>query len=52
MNLEKLKDDLKKLDGKPPYDGPSNICLNDTYFAKAIEVEYGAPLLQLRKHVE
>lgn len=49
MDITKLKDDLKRLDGKPPYDGPENICRNDAYFAKAMEREYGKPLKELRK---
>ncbi len=48
MNYKKLEDDLKMLDGLPPYNGPTNICLHDAYFAKAIEREHGAPIAQLR----
>ena len=49
MNIGKLKDDLKCLDGKPPYDGPENISRNDAYFVKYMEHEYGKPLEELRK---
>lgn len=52
MNITKLKDDLKRLDGKPPYDDPGNPCRNDAYFAKAMEAEYGKPLKELRKIAE
>lgn len=49
MDITKLKNDLKMLDGKPPYNGPENICRSDTYFVKAMEKEYGKPLEELRK---
>lgn len=39
-NYEKLKDDLKKLNGLSPYNTPSNICWGDEYFAKSIELRY------------
>ena len=49
MDIGKLKDDLKRLDGKPPYNELSNSCWNDAYFAKSIEKEYGRPIEELRK---
>lgn len=49
MDIGKLKDDLKRLDGKKPYDTPDNSCWNDAYFAKAMEAEYGYPLKKLRE---
>ena len=33
-------EDLKRLKGLPPYDGPSNIVCNDGYFAQSIEQDY------------
>jgi hypothetical protein len=36
-----LEDCVKKLLGKPPYDHPSNICWNDSYYHKSLEREYG-----------
>jgi len=47
-----LKQKLDKLDGKPPYDTPSNHCYGDSYYAKSLEREYGAPIEELRKKVK
>jgi hypothetical protein len=33
--------DIMKLLGLPPYDGASNICKNDAYYAKWLEQKYG-----------
>ena len=41
--------DLKKLRGLPPYDGPSNICRGDAYFAMGIEKRYGMSISKLDK---
>lgn len=43
------QDDLRKLFGYPPYDGPSNICRNDAYFASAIVRKYGKQIAELAK---
>ncbi len=48
---EEITDDLKKLDGKPPYNGGSNICRDDTYFALSLEKKYGSSILELRKEI-
>lgn len=48
INLTELRDDLAKLDGEPPYDGPSNICRGDPYFVCALEQKYGHHLGYLR----
>jgi hypothetical protein len=39
-NYEKLKDNLKKLYGLPPYNTPTNICYGDGYFAASIERDF------------
>jgi hypothetical protein len=49
VDLTGLVDDLAKLDGKPPYDGPENICRNDAYYEKALEKKYGVPVQTLRR---
>ena len=49
--LQKI-DDLKKLDGKAPYDGGSNICRDDAYFAHSLESKYGKSIKELRREVE
>lgn len=46
---KKAIDDLKKLDGLPPYDDRSNTCLNDELFAKSLVTKYGMELARLRK---
>ena len=48
-----LLDALKKLNGLPPYDTPSNLCRNDGYFAQSIrnnfsEAQIKAARIQLR----
>jgi hypothetical protein len=48
-NIKQLCDDLNKLDGKPPYNEPSNICWGDAYFAKSLEKKYNKPLDELYK---
>jgi len=48
----KALDALAILDGKPPYDGPSNICRNDGYYAQSIEQTFGMSIADLRKNVE
>jgi hypothetical protein len=49
MNIEKAKDDLKKLYGHPPYNTWTNICYGDAYFARAIEKEHGKSCEELQK---
>lgn len=49
IDFRKLEDKLAKLDGKPPYNDPGNICWNDGYFARSIEDEFCAPIDELRK---
>jgi|GEM_PF-2889499 len=48
----KALDALARLDGLPPYDGPSNICRNDGYYAQSIEQTFGMSIVDLRKSVE
>ena len=52
MDLEQLKLDLAILDGTPPWDDPSNVCRNDSYYAKSLERKYGKKIDELRKVVE
>ena len=33
--------DIMKFLGLAPYDGPSNTCVNDAYYAKWLEKKYG-----------
>jgi len=49
MNIEKAKDDLKKLKGLSPYNTSSNLCWNDAYFGKAIEREHGKTIKELEE---
>lgn len=49
--LAALKDDLAKLNGKPPYNSPANFCWNDNYFARHIVSKYGASLNELEKEL-
>lgn len=43
----KAVDDLKKLNGDPPYDGGSNIVRNDGYFAISLERKYRMSIVKL-----
>ena len=47
VDLAALRDDLAKLAGRPPYDGPSNIVCGDGYFAKSLEEKHGADMATL-----
>ncbi len=47
--LKEAAEDLRKLEGLPPYDGGGNICRNDGYFANDIERRWGMPIHELRK---
>jgi len=38
--LSRLKSDLRKLNGLPPYNDMSNICWGDSYFNKSIRSRY------------
>lgn len=49
MDIAALTDDLAKLDGLPPHDGPSNPCLGDGYFMVSIQRKYGKPIEALRE---
>ena len=44
-NLKACIDDLKKLSGLPPYDGPSNYVAGDGYFAMSIKRDYDSDIL-------
>ena len=52
MDISKLQDDLDKLDGEFPHNGPENKVRNCKYFAQGLEVEYGKSLEDLREIVE
>jgi len=47
-----LEKDLAMLDGKPPYDGPENPCRADAYYARSLQVKYGATIEELRQRVK
>ncbi len=49
INQTELREDLAKLDGKPPYNTGSNILQGDGYFAKSLEEKYGLPIEELRQ---
>jgi hypothetical protein len=36
-----LRDDVRKLLGKPPYNHPANFCWNDGYFHRSLQAKYG-----------
>ena len=42
-------DDLKKLQGLPPYNTPSNLVFADGIFAKSIERNYSQRVMALAK---
>lgn len=44
---EAARDKLRKLYGYPPYDGPSNICRGDGYFAQSIVRDYDVEIEDL-----
>jgi hypothetical protein len=51
MNKRKAIDDLKMLEGLPPYDDGGNICRGDGHFARSLEKKYHMTLEQLRREV-
>lgn len=53
VHIDQIKalDDLKKLNGLPPYDG-FNPCCGDGYFALAMTKEYGMSIEELEKAVD
>lgn len=53
QDQQRLDDDVRKLLGKPPYDGPDNIVRNDNYFAHYLNATYGADTVaHARKRIE
>lgn len=46
MNLERCKDDIKKLHALPPYNSPSNFVAFDGYFAQSIQEKYSAEVIK------
>lgn len=50
-DLARLRDQLAKLDGLPPYDGTGNIVRDDGIFMRSIEREFGAPINELRRRI-
>ena len=48
---QEIVDELKKLNGLPPYDGPSNYVRGDGYFAASLEAKYGASIAELEQAV-
>lgn len=51
INDTEALDDLRKLHGLPPYDGGSNICRDDGYYARSLEKKHGLPLDALERAV-
>ena len=51
LNLDEVRDDLARLDGKPPYATWSNMCYKDGYFARSLEKKYGKSIEQLRQDI-
>ena len=51
INDAEALDDLRKLQGLPPYDGDGNICRGDGYFARSLEKKYGMDLEALKRAV-
>lgn len=52
IDLVRLRDDLAKLNGKPPYNDPANFCWNDNHFARSLVTKYGADLSVLERWAE
>ncbi len=50
-DLNEIRKAIAMLDGKPPYDVPSNTCWNDATFGKSLEEKYGQPIENLRRMV-
>lgn len=48
LDMKGLRTDLGKLNGDPPWDGPTNIVMGDGYFARSIEAKYGFDLKTLQ----
>ena len=46
---KELRDELAKLNGWPPYDGPENICRGDGYYGMSLEKKYGKTIAELEK---
>jgi len=51
VNKATAADDLRKLFGHKPYDGASNICREDGYFAASLEKKHGMTVEALSRLV-
>lgn len=51
IDKDKAIDDLKRLHGHPPYNGWSNTCYGDGYFANDIKQRFGMSIEELEKAV-
>lgn len=49
IDLVTLRDELDRLDGRPPYNTWSNSSMGCPYFAGSLEKKYGRKLDELRK---
>ena len=49
INFDLLRTKLDMLDGKPPYDTPTNICCADAYFAASIARQFCHNVIELRR---
>lgn len=47
-----LVDDIGKLLGWKPHDGPENICRADNYYAKSLESKWGEPIAVLEQRAK
>ena len=48
-DVVRLRDELAMLNGRPPYNHPSNICWNDNYYAESLRTKYGVDLATLER---
>lgn len=49
--MTQIQIDLAKFDGKPPYDGPENICRNDNYFLQYMLKRWGVDDLDMLRKI-
>ena len=49
IDLKKLRNEIAKFDGDPPFNTIYNICIHDVYYLQEIENRYDMSLSDLRK---
>lgn len=49
LDKDKAFNDVKVLEGQPPYNSCSNICYGDGYFASSLERQYGMSIHELKE---